>query len=558
MKRLYDKINNQDNFLLAIEAIKNNKGSKTPGLDGKTIKHVIANLDKWWWVIRTSLENYKPQLVKRVEIPKANGKTRPLGIPTIRDRIIQQMFKQILETFIDPKFHPNSFGFRPNRSAEHALTLQNTLINRGKLYYCIDVDIKGFFDNIDHEKLTKQLWKLGIKDKKVLSIIKRMLKAKIKLPNGYIIIPEKGTPQGGILSPLLANIYLNEFDWWIHRQWDGIKLKHKYSSQSVKVRALKNTNLREVKIVRYADDFKLMCRNFQDAKITMKLATQFLKEKLFLECSPEKTKLINLRRKASEFLGFRIKAIRKRTNKTNWVVKTNMLPKSKKKVKANLKLNLKNIKKCNDFSRIKLIMKYNSQVLGIQNYYKIATHINIDLAKIGFELKKCMFNLFGQGSYKPDERWKRIYKGYSYRTWTIRGITLFTIQACRHRYPMQFSPKNKVKVKTSKELITEESEILFSRIEYSINPNWEKTRAEIYFLQKGICAITGEYIKHNQFDVHHILPKSKGGTDELSNLILIKKEIHKEIHKKNPNAELMKNRKFIEYRNKLNASDLEN
>ena len=201
-------------------------------------------------------------------------------------------------------------------------------------------------------------------------------------------------------------------------------------------------------------------------------------------------------------------------------------------------------------------MKYNSQVLGIQNYYKIATHINIDLARIGFEINKCMFNLFGKGNYKPDERWKRIYKGYSYKTWTVRGITLFTIQACKHRYPMQFSPKSKLI--SQKYLLTKESEVLFSRIEHSMNPNWEKIRAEIYFLQKGICAITGEYIKHNQFDVHHILPKSKGGTDNSNNLILLKREIHKEIHKKNPNSQLMKNKKFIEYRNKLNASDLEN
>ena len=259
--KLMDLIVSKDNILLAFRNIKSNKGSMTYGVN----KHNIVNLaesqpDDFVRYIRNRFKNYVPHEIKRVEIPKSNGKTRPLGIPTIEDRIMQQCIKQILEPICEAKFHEHSYGFRPNRSAHHAIARAYTLINLNKLHYVVNMDIKGFFDNVNHAKLIKQMWSMGIQDKTLLKIISKMLKAPVK----DIGEQDKGTPQGGILSPLLSNIVLNEFDWWISSQWATFKTDRDYykfvNPQNGRVRsdsryrAMKTTNLKEMFMVRYADD----------------------------------------------------------------------------------------------------------------------------------------------------------------------------------------------------------------------------------------------------------------------------------------------------------------
>ena len=228
-QNLMDDILSRENILLAYRNIKTNKGSHTPGKDKVTMKD-IAKLtsdevvEKVRFIMVGSVHGYRPKPVRRKEISKPDGSLRPLGIPCIWDRIVQQSIKQVLEPICEAKFSNNSYGFRPNRCVEHAIAETHRLLQRSKLGYVVEFDIKGFFDNVNHSKLIRQMWALGIQDKKLIFIIKRILKAPIKMPNGETFIPQKGTPQGGIISPILANIVLNELDQSVIRRYNAMVL----------------------------------------------------------------------------------------------------------------------------------------------------------------------------------------------------------------------------------------------------------------------------------------------------------------------------------------------
>nr|WP_235846938.1 reverse transcriptase domain-containing protein [Neobacillus soli] len=286
-------ISSNENIRLAYRNIKRNTGSKTAGTNELTIDDIkFLSVEKVIEHVKNMFQAYEPDSVRCVLIPKANGKVRPLGIPTIWDRILQQCILQVLEPICEAKFHKHSYGFRPNRSTHHAKARLESLVNMVGLYHCIDVDIKGFFDNVYHSKLLKQIWSLGIKDKTLLSIISKILKAEIEGEG----VPTKGTPQGGILSPLLSNIVLNELDWWVSNQWETFKSNHEYKHNGSKVKALNKSNLKECYIVRYADDFKVLCRTRSQA-IKMNYAIKdFLNTRLHHETSDGKSKVNELRK----------------------------------------------------------------------------------------------------------------------------------------------------------------------------------------------------------------------------------------------------------------------
>ena len=201
----------RENILLAYRNIKSNKGSNTPGTDKETIKNIAALspedvVNRVRNIIMGQNRSYRPKPVRRKDIPKPHDptKTRPLGIPCIWDRLIQQCIKQVMEPICEAKFSDNSYGFRPNRSAENAIAKVYQRLQRQNLHHVIEFDIKGFFDNVNHAKLIRQIWAIGIRDKHLIYVIRQILKAPILMPDGKTLYPTKGTPQGGIISPLLA------------------------------------------------------------------------------------------------------------------------------------------------------------------------------------------------------------------------------------------------------------------------------------------------------------------------------------------------------------------
>jgi RNA-directed DNA polymerase len=533
--RLYEHIISKDNILLAFRNIKANTGSKTAGTDGITIdKYKIENVDEFIEEIRKTLKNYKPQTVRRVEIPKPNGKKRPLGIPTMRDRLIQQMFKQVLDPICEAKFYNHSYGFRPNRSTHHVMARCQFLVNNVKLHHVVDIDIQGFFDNVSHSKLIKQMYSIGIRDKRVLTIVSKMLKAPIK----GIGVPTKGTPQGGILSPLLSNIVLNDLDWWIANQWECLKTKQTYTPSS-KIRALKKTNLKQMYIVRYADDFKIFTNSHQSAINIFHATKEYLKNQLNLDISTEKSAITNLRKRRSDFLGFSLKAVTKRNK---YVANTHVMDKKVKIIFEKFKALIRRIQRN---PSPKTVMDYNAYILGIKNYFKVATHINIDFGKIAYRLIKTLYNrLKSIGKYgkpiKPSETYKRLHKN-NFRTYKITGLYLFPLGDIQTSNAMNFSQDicnytKEGRIKLHQNLradvaieINKMSQIPYGKDNLEVADN----RISRYSMQLGKCAVTGGFLTSDQVHCHHKLPRHMRGTDEFNNLVIVHKDVHRLIHATN-------------------------
>lgn len=533
--KLMDIITSSNNIKLAYRMIKSNTGSKTAGVDGITIKDLKdKNIEDYVNNMKSDLSMYKPNTVRRVFIPKNDGKKlRPLGIPTMRDRLIQQAIKQVLEPICEAKFHPHSYGFRPNRSAKHAVARINYLINQTKLNYVVDVDIKGFFDNVNHTKLIKQLYSIGIQDRKLLTIIKTMLKAPIENEG----IPTKGTPQGGILSPLLANVVLNELDWWISSQWETFKTNHGYDNVSNKFRAIKKTNLKMMYIVRYADDFKIVCKSYNQAKRIFTAVTEWLKIRLDLDISPEKSKVVNLRNKCSDFLGIKIKA---RPKSEKYVAHSFIGDKAKNQIVKSIK---EQVKKVRDFPTPENVNLLNSIILGIHNYYNMATHVNKDFAKIAFSVNRTIFNrLKNVSKYKKvvkgNEIYRKFYGDSTAKTWHIAGIPIFPVHYIQHKSIMAFSqdindytPEGRKLSSKALGSITDNKVIELARryvkersVEYNDN------RVSRASMAKFKCEVTGLELDIDDLHAHHKIPRYLGGNDEFNNLKIVHKDINTLIH----------------------------
>ncbi|HAA89045.1 MAG TPA: group II intron reverse transcriptase/maturase [Peptococcaceae bacterium] len=283
---LYDKVYREDILRWAWQLVKANRGAA--GIDGQTLAEIEwQGVDAFLAELACELREgrYRPLPVRRVYIPKPDARLRPLGIPAVRDRVVQAALKLVIEPIFEADFQPCSYGFRPKRSAHQASEAVRQLANGG-YEWVVDADIANYFETINHEKLLLLVAR-RISDRRVLKLIRQFLKAGV-LEEGRIRRATTGTPQGGVLSPLLANIYLNYLD----RLW----LKH---------------CARLGELVRYADDLVILCRREQDARTAWRHLEVIL-ARLDLTLHPEKTRLVNLHagREGFDFLGFHHRKVR--------------------------------------------------------------------------------------------------------------------------------------------------------------------------------------------------------------------------------------------------------
>jgi RNA-directed DNA polymerase len=370
---LYDLLHNRDWLLLAHDYVKQNAGSVTAGCDGINMQIWDENLEQNQAQLAQELqsETFKPMPVRRVYIPKPNGKTRPLGIPSIKDRIVQEALRMALEPIFEADFSPYSFGFRPTRRTMDAIKcITWSTQERKKYFWIIEGDISSYFDTIHHPKLLRLVGR-RIKDKKILRLIWNFLRAGV-MEKRTFRDTTLGTPQGGIISPLLANIYLHELDRYMER-YTALPQREK-----TKRRQRGEANFI---YVRYADDFVVLCNGKKtQAEAMREELYQFLEATLRLELSKEKTRITHLN-DGFKFLGFWIYR-----DKGHEGVKTKVIIPQEAMDKINVKVGLALAPSSHQDSVASKIRALNRLIGGWCRYYQYTSQASTQFSKVGYML----------------------------------------------------------------------------------------------------------------------------------------------------------------------------
>ena len=502
-------LNSTGSILLNVRRVtQDNAGKKTAGVDGKKaldakarkelVEEIIGLSKKKW-------KNYKARAIRRVYIPKTPTKKRPLGIPIIKDRAIQSVEKTALEPYWEAQFEANSYGFRPAHSAHDAIEAIFININRQKKWV-LDADIKGCFDHIAHEPLLEKL--KGFPGRR---LIKQWLKADI-IDNGKRHKTEEGTPQGGIISPLLANIALDGMDRFV-------------------LEKLKSHSKVAAKVVRYADDFVVL----HEDKAIVELAKSYIQEWLAsvgLELSEEKTKIVHTT-DGFDFLGFNIRHYPKlkkgyiadkiqRQTRQDF---TTLIQLAKGKVKAHIHELGEIIKKSRAVSAEELIGKLQPKITGFANYYRFCCYSDA-FGKITHWLRHLLWVWAKRRHPNKGYRWVAdkyftLEKGKRWHFKDDKGNTLKYPKGTNRRY---------VKVREGKSYY--DGDILYWGLRLSkgygeITPS----KAKMLKKQDGFCFYCQNQFKaEDKMESHHLIHKEDGGQDKYGNLALMHKHCHDQYH----------------------------
>jgi len=516
---LFPMICEEEWIAQAMWKVIHNKGAETAGIDNVTkARYYDAKAHTLNSAARVrikelckSLENmeYKPQPVRRTYIPKPNGKLRPIGIPTLDDRIVQEAIRMVLEPIYESDFLDCSYGFRPNRCTMDVIAKCYQNINpKSKYYWVIEGDIKGCFDNIDHRILLKLLRK-RIADDKLVSMIRRFLNAGYT-KNGGIYKPEVGTPQGGVLSPLLANIYLHEMDKWWEREL--------YRDQNYRFNRRRKGQGNYL-LSRYADDFIILSNDTKrGVEETRDRLQDFLKQELKLELSSDKTTITHAY-DGFDFLGFNVRKYKSRKGVIITPSEKN-IQKLKDKIMSFLN------RKRHDVDVVAMMLTINPVIRGWANYFRYVNSYET-FNTLDFYLHKRFIKWY-RGKYKMN----------------LRAGTIGALKWIKGEQSLKLRHFADSKVERSKWTSQSPNPYITGEIKYlRENPFVESTwygkserNTELvyqcYQRDNGICQIC-QRCKTNLV-AHHIIPLKDDGEDTLDNLITIcedcEKEYFRELH----------------------------
>ena len=511
-----------------------NQGKYTAGIDGISIPKVGRDLQ---YQTRLKLLDKiditrKPDPIRRTFISKPNGKMRPLGIPTLRDRINQEILRIAIEPIAEYHFSNNSWGFRPKRSCQDAIEQLFKKLSRASSFrYILEGDIKGCFDNINHNHIIKTLlnWKVP---KWATELTMKMLKSGI-FHNGELYVSETGTPQGGVISPLLANVALTSLD--------NFCVQHYGRKDSTRAKNPREDN----PIVRYADDFVIICKSKRTAEQIRAEITEHLAKEIGLTLSEEKTKISHIT-KGFNFLGFNVRkyldknAKRKPKSKRNWGDYQLLIKPQKEKVVEFLR-GCKEVLDDNKTGKQDSIIRIlNPKLLGWAMYYRFVCSSKT-FSDIDYALWRKLFSWANRRHPRARKDWiiRKYFGKKDKRKYTFRDQeTGLFIELLSHIPIKRFVLLNKKYRVYDKSPETQE---YWKKREYTnaFNQIFTVRIQRLYKRQQGKCSfckelMLKEQIENGQLHVHHMLPRSLGGSENHSNLQLLHNDCHRELHARIP------------------------
>jgi RNA-directed DNA polymerase len=523
---LYHLVCREDWLTEALQAVLSNMGSRTAGIDGISRKQLTDEEARVRFIqsLRVELKagTYRPEPVRRHWIAKANGKLRPLGIPTIKDRVVQMALKMLLEPIWESDFLDCSNGFRPGRRTMDCIrTCQSRITTHNKYLWVIEGDIKGCFDHVQHAILLK-LVRRRVQDDRIVGLIEAMLKAGVMEGNLFQHTPE-GTPQGGILSPLLANIYLHEFDRWWWEQYGSLRPDQKAKRRKA--------GIGNCILTRYADDFVLLCNGpHEEAERLREEARQVLWDTLRLELSLEKTHVTHVT-DGFDFLGFHLEWKLPKDHKP-WLRVTP----SEKSIER-FKRTIKSLTSRKTFYQAPLEKLYglNRVMRGWNQYYEYVSATRT-ASKLTFWAHQ-RFYLWLRKRHKRSAHWviaryrQREQKSkYDRSTWGMKNekgqmVYLYTMTDLhRHIYYAYKHPHPYLTEPTEASLPTDTA--FPNYWEGRTTPekaDWAVLRLAVMERDHYRCAYCGST---SYLDVHHIRPRQQQGADQMDNLVTLCRSCH--------------------------------